>query len=172
MGFEEQLTGGHPNSLGNTVEVVEQVLQDRAKLAELFACYDSQDEVVRLRTSSALKRVVKAQPEWFEPYLEPLVYRISRREQPSTRWSFAEMMLTLEPRLSADQKQSATDTMLEYLSTSDDWIVLMRSAITLSEWCTDREDLRTQLVPLLKTMSHDSRKSVANKAHKLLEKIL
>lgn len=49
--FEEMLTGGHPNSLGRTVEVVDAVLADRARLARLYACYFSDDEVVRLRTS-------------------------------------------------------------------------------------------------------------------------
>ncbi|MFL0711889.1 MAG: hypothetical protein ACJLS2_03810 [Microcella pacifica] len=47
--FESPLTGGHPNSLGNTVSVVDEVLADRALLAELVACYRSEDAVVRLR---------------------------------------------------------------------------------------------------------------------------
>ena len=53
--FEEMLTGGHPNSLGRTVEVVALVLADRDRLGELYACYQSDDAVVRLRTSNALK---------------------------------------------------------------------------------------------------------------------
>jgi hypothetical protein len=40
--FEAMLTGGHPNSLGRTVEVVELVLADRALLGELYACYRSE----------------------------------------------------------------------------------------------------------------------------------
>ena len=62
--FESPLTGGHPNSLGNTVSVVDEVLADRALLAELVACYRSEDAVVRLRVSSAVKRVAQQQPEW------------------------------------------------------------------------------------------------------------
>ena len=42
------LTGGHPNSLGRTIEVVETVLADEARMEELFGCYGSVDEVVRL----------------------------------------------------------------------------------------------------------------------------
>jgi hypothetical protein len=62
--FEAMLAGGHPNSLGRTVEVVDLVLADRDRLAELFQCYFSADEVVRLRVSSAMKRVTIAHPEW------------------------------------------------------------------------------------------------------------
>ena len=55
--FEGMLTGGHHNSLGRTVEVAEQVLAQPNCLEALFSCYNSDDDVVRLRTSSAIKRV-------------------------------------------------------------------------------------------------------------------
>ncbi len=41
--FEAMLTGGHPNSLGRTLEVVDAVLADRSRLTELVACYFSDD---------------------------------------------------------------------------------------------------------------------------------
>lgn len=59
--FDEMLAGGKPNSLGPTVQVVDLVLADRARLGELFDAYGSDDELVRLRVSSALKRVCAAQ---------------------------------------------------------------------------------------------------------------
>ena len=34
--FEDMLTGGHPNSLGRTIEVVDQVLANPTKIEELF----------------------------------------------------------------------------------------------------------------------------------------
>lgn len=55
--FEAMLSGGHPNSLGRTVEVVAKVLERPERFEELFRCYQSDDAVVRLRTSSAMKRV-------------------------------------------------------------------------------------------------------------------
>ena len=54
--FEARLSGGHPNSLGDTVKVVEEVLKQPKRFKELFDCYLSDDEVVRLRTSNAMKR--------------------------------------------------------------------------------------------------------------------
>ncbi|WP_420640681.1 hypothetical protein [Candidatus Leptofilum sp.] len=70
--FELMLKGGHPNSLGRTVVVVEMVLADRARVGELYTCYQSEDAVVRLRTSNALKRISSEQPEWLVPHLERL----------------------------------------------------------------------------------------------------
>ena len=78
--FEVMLTGGHPNSLGNTVEVVDTVLAHSEKLEELYACYFSSDETVRLRTSNALKRVSKERPEWLIPYIDGLLRDVSQIE--------------------------------------------------------------------------------------------
>jgi len=53
MSFEKSLKGGHPNSLGNTLEVVDVVLGNTDKMEDLFLCYQSDEETVRLRTSNA-----------------------------------------------------------------------------------------------------------------------
>ena len=44
MNFEKLLKGGHPNSLGNTLEVVDEVLGNTDKMQDLFLCYQSNDE--------------------------------------------------------------------------------------------------------------------------------
>jgi hypothetical protein len=66
--LEEMLTGGHPNSLGRTLEVVDIVLADQGKLEELYSCY-LEDETVRLRTSNAIKRISREKPDWLVPYI-------------------------------------------------------------------------------------------------------
>ena len=65
--FEDMLTGGHPNSLGRTIEVVDAVLAAPERFEELFNCYQSADEVVRLRVSNAMKRVEAEQHELVGP---------------------------------------------------------------------------------------------------------
>ena len=47
MSFEKSLKGGHPNSLGNTLEVVDLVLGNTDKMEGLFHLYQSDDETVR-----------------------------------------------------------------------------------------------------------------------------
>lgn len=70
--FEAMLTGGHRNSLGKTVEVVDIVLADRTRLADLYDCYFSDDAVVRLRVSSAMKRVAAERPRWIIDLMDRL----------------------------------------------------------------------------------------------------
>lgn len=87
--FEALLTGGHPNSLGRTVEVVDAVLADRVRLAQLYACYFSEDEVVRLRVSSAMKRVTIEHPEWTMEFMDGLQSEVAAIDQASTQWTLA-----------------------------------------------------------------------------------
>lgn len=101
------LSGEYPNSLGRTVEVVERVLQDKMQLEPLFDCYESTDPLVRLRTSNALERICRVQPEWLRPYVDRLIQQVSRIDQASAQWTLATLFLLLEPGMQAAQKQAA-----------------------------------------------------------------
>ena len=162
------LTGGHPNSLGRTLEVVDIILADESKLEELYECYFSEDEVVRLRVSNAMKRVCKAHPEWLEPYIDKLLNEISDINQASTQWTLAQLFQSLESRMNEAQIAKAIEVMKTNLERSDDWIVLNHTMQTLSDWSRKNADLKTWLNPRLEHLSGDERKSVAKRAKKLL----
>ena len=166
--FEKMLTGGHPNSLGRTVEVVEMVFINQERLAELYGCYFSEDEVVRLRTSNAMKRVSKERPAWLVPYLSGLLTDIARLEQASAQWTLANLFETLEPYMTPEQKAGAKEVMKVNLEVYDDWIVLKNTAQILGKWAREDAELKAWLKPHLKRLSGDSRKSVARAAQKQL----
>jgi Trp operon repressor len=105
--FAAMLAGGHPNSLGRTVKVVDVVLGDQARLRELLDCYGSSDEVVRLRTSNALKRVDDVHHEWLLPYLDELIDVVGILDQPSAQWTMAQMFGRFNSELSVHQKKRA-----------------------------------------------------------------
>lgn len=164
--FEEMLTGGHPNSLGHTLEVVEAVLAEPALLEELYQCYFSTDEVVRLRVSNAMKRVCIAHPTWIIPYLDRLIGEISQIKQASTQWTLALLFGMLEMYMTPEQKQNALRVMQFNLETDRDWIVLNNTMQTLTEWAKSDMDLREWLLPHLERLSGDGRKSVVARAKK------
>ena len=166
--FEIMLTGGHHNSLGQTVEVVDLVLSDPKRLKELYDCYFSEDEVVRLRTSSAIKRVSLEHPEWLEPYIDRFIEEIANIDQASTQWTLANLFATLHPRMSRKQKAGAIKVMKRNLANHDDWIVLINTMQTLFDWAKNDSNLKKWLVPHLERLSADKRKSVAGRAKKLL----
>ena len=166
--FETMLTGGHPNSLGRTVEVVDTVLSDPARFDELFACYGSDDEVVRLRTSSAMKRVEAERRDLLVPYIDRFITEIGELDQPSAQWTLAQLFQRLAADLDASQRKGALKIMKRNLANHDDWIVLNTTIETLGEWAGADASLKKWLRPHLERLTGESRKSVAARARKTL----
>ena len=160
------LTGGHPNSLGRTEEVVALVLADKASLQSLFDCYQSDDEVVRLRVSSAFKRVFRAKPDWFPAYIDRFQELIPRLRQPSAEWTLAQLHLELQDLLSREQKANAIRLTKKQLEESKDWIVLIQSINLLEHWAERDKRLRGWLIKRLQVLMNDERKSVSKRARK------
>lgn len=162
--FEDMLTGGHPNSLGRTVEVVDLVLADNARMAELFACYRSTDEVVRLRTSSAMKRVQAARPDLIAPYFDRLIDEIGALDQASAQWTLAILFDVGRDDMTAEQFERAKALVMRNLAEHQDWIVLNTSMDVLTRWAKEDAALRDWLPPHLERLSKDPRKSVSKRA--------
>jgi hypothetical protein len=169
MDFAQRLAGGHPNSLGRTLEVVDAVLQDQTRLPDLLACYTSSDEVVRLRTSNALKRIMLQHPDWVVPFLDHLLFEVAKIEQASTQWTLAIVFGTLKTHMSTSQKAQALHLIQQQLLHHTDWIVLNNAMQTLSEWAKTDAALKKWLEPQLEHHATDPRKSVAARAKKCLK---
>lgn len=164
--FEQMLTGGHPNSLGRTVEVVEAVLTAPQRFGELFDCYESADEVVRLRTSSAMKRVQAERPDLLRPYVDRFIDDVGRLDQASAQWTLAQLFDRMAEDLDASQRERALDVMKRNLEHHRDWIVLNTTMDTLTAWSADDAALHAWLLPQLERLTDDSRRSVSSRARK------
>jgi len=164
--LEKRLSGGHPNSLGNTVEIVEEVLGHTEKFNELFECYFSKDEVVRLRVSNAMKRIAKANKLILLPYLDRFLNEIAQIDQASAQWTLSQLFELFEKDLNPQQKEKALNIMKNNLVHHQDWIVLNQTMNTLAKWAKKDEELKAWLKPHLERLSNDSRKSVAKTANK------
>jgi len=167
--FETQLSGGHPNSLGNTVAVVDTVLANHECFDELFHCYFSDDEVVRLRVSNAMKRICKVEKQLLLPYINRFLNEIATIDQASTQWTLSQLFLQLEKELTEDQKQQAQNIMKNNLAHHNDWIVLCQTMETLGKWAKTDPSLREWLHLQLTRLKGDVRNSVSKKAAKVLD---
>jgi hypothetical protein len=169
--FEAMLTGGHPNSLRRTIEVVDLVIADRARLQELVHCYRSDNETVRLRTSNALCRVEEIEHEWLIPHLDELINDVGNLDQASAQWTLAKLFFRYTNDLSKTQKDEAL-LILKRNIEHNDWIVLIKTLETLVAWAKDATafgttpELTLWLRPHVDRLIADSRKSVARNAEK------
>ncbi len=163
--YEAMLTGGHPNSLGRTIEVVDDVLQNRYRVRALLDCYDSENEVVRLRTSNAVKRVEEHQHDWLTEHLDELIDKVGALDQASAQWTLAHLFSRFTNDMSADQFKRALAVLKRNIQ-HHDWIVLIQTLDTLSEWAANDASLRKWLKPHVERLASDPRKSVAARASK------
>ncbi|MCH2080832.1 MAG: hypothetical protein MK226_00510 [Saprospiraceae bacterium] len=165
--FEDRLKGGHPNSLGNTVEVVEEVLAEPSYFNELFECYFSDDEVVRLRVSNAMKRICRAEKPILVPYIDRLLDEISQIDQASTKWTLANLFALLQKDMTTEHLAKAKTIMKDNLAHHNDWIVLNNTMETLGTWAKKDEELKKWIIPHLERLEKDERKSVRKRAKKI-----
>lgn len=166
------LAGGHPNSLGRTVEVVDLVLADRTRMRELYECYRNDDEVVRLRVSNALKRVTCEHPEWTYDFIEGLHGEVAEIDQASTKWTLALLFDAMRDLLDDKQSRRAVEVMQRNLATSNDWIVLTTTMKVLGSWAHDDPVLAAWLRPHAERLRDDPRRSVASQARRLAESLV
>ncbi|MEL6538296.1 MAG: hypothetical protein AAFQ98_22945 [Bacteroidota bacterium] len=144
--MQQRLQGGHPNSLGNTIEIVEEVLANPGEaLNDFFHLYFSTDEVVRLRVSNGMKRIAAANKSLLIPYLDRLLTDIATIDQASTQWTLAQLFKTYEKELTPEQKDKATAIMKQNVAGHSDWIVLAQTMETLGKWAKKDASLRSWL---------------------------
>lgn len=167
--FEAMLTGGHPNSLGRTIEVVDTVLEDDGRMEELFLCYRSADEVVRLRVSNAMRRVQAERPDLIALYVDRLIDEIGALDQPSAQWTLPKLSEGAAAGMTPDQHARAEALVKRNLAGHDDWIVLNNSIEYLGARAKSDETLLAWLRPHLVRLSEDGRKSVAGRAKKWMK---
>lgn len=166
--FEDMLTGGHPNALGRTVEVVETVLRTPDRFDELFACYGSADEVVRLRVSNAMKRIEAERRDLLVPYIDRFIGEIDALDQASAQWTLAQVFDRLSGDLTSGQRAGALAILKRNLAEHSDWIVLNFTMETLTNWAAEDAGLAVWLRPHLERIADDPRKSVKKRAVKFL----
>lgn len=169
------LRGGHPNSLGRTVEVVEAVLAEPARMAELLAAYHDEDPVVRLRVSSAFKRVQKGDHalmmQHLDAFLDHVIELPHLGAQPSAQWTVAQICLAVTKDLNPAQYDRAKGHLMANLESMNDWIVLAQTMETLSQWAVKDMALAAWLKPRLELRIEDPRPSVNKKAGKALQRV-
>ena len=169
--FEDMLTGGHPNSLGRTIEVVDLVLANPARFDALFATYSSADAVVRLRVSNAMRRVEAERHDLLVPYIDRFIEKIGALDQASAQWTLAVLFDKLRDDMTPAQKAAAQAILQRNLAEHHDWIVLNNTMETLTHWAEEDTDRKAFLVPHLKRLEQDGRKSVMARASKFLARL-
>ena len=169
MSFEKSLKGGHPNFLGNNLEVVDAVLGKTDKMEDLFLCYQSDDETVRLRTSNAFKRIFRANPDLFKKWKKRFIKEVAEIDQPSAKWTTIQIFHELFDQLDDEEKTQSFEICLRYLRNEEDWIVINQSLNFMRNHLEWFDFIDPEMLKLMNLFVDDERKSVSKNAEKLIK---
>lgn len=169
--FVEMLhTGGHANSLGRVDDVIAIVLQDHARLEELYNSLFDDDAWVRMRAADALEKVCRQHPKWLVPYIDKIARDLAASPQPSLQWHIAQIYRQVE--LTATQRQFAIKWLKGLLSRTEvDWIVAANAMETLAHFCREGYVPVHELTQQVKIQQHHKSPAVVKRATKLLHEI-
>ena len=98
------------------------VLGNRDKMEDLFLCYQSDDEIVRLRTSNAFKRIFRAKPDLFNKWKQRFIKEVAEIDQPSAKWTTIQVLNELFDQLDEKEKTQSVEICLRYLRNEKDWL--------------------------------------------------
>jgi hypothetical protein len=161
------MEGGHANSLGRSAEVMDTVLEDKSRLAELYECICHDDAWVRMRAIDSIEKVCRVHPDWISPYIDKMLSELTKSTQASILWHLAQIFG--EVVLDDNQKEQAIKWLETLLSSKDvDWIVSANSMKTLSQFTRDDFFPTSRLVSLLKVQKGHKSNAVKKRANKLL----
>jgi hypothetical protein len=166
--FERILQGGDRRSIGNSNQVVAQVLRQPARFAELIHCLWSPEPVVRMRAADAAEKVSLTQPHLLAPFQPELFALAAQTKQPELRWHLALMIPRL--RLSAGQRDAIADVFRTYL---DDRSSLVKTCAlqALFDLSRGSPDAETEVGALLERVCRTGTPAMKARARNLLKQL-
>ena len=162
-----KLEGDDRRSIGNSDQVVEEVLNDPSLFDLLFPGMLSGDPLIRMRSADAVEKITERHPEHLQPYKETLIEEVAKIDQQEVRWHVAQML----PRLDLDKEEltSAIQILLDYLH-DESRIVKTFSLQALADFAEGDAGLRDQVITLLEDAIRTGSPAVRSRAQKLLKR--
>ena len=118
-----------------------------------------------------MRRVQSEKPDLIIPYIDRLINEIGVLDQPSAQWTLPKLFEGAEKEMSKVQKSKALALVKRNLAEHNDWIVLNNSIEYLARLAETDAKLHEWVVPHLKRLASDPRKSVSKRATKSLDNL-
>lgn len=164
----EELAGGDRRSIGRSDWVVQEVLDNAALFGALFAGLSHEDPLIRMRAADAMEKITVRRPEWLKPYKKRLLVLAALTDQQELRWHIAQML----PRLALTRREEyqAVEVLRRYLDDPSS-IVRTFSLQALADLSTHDQDLRAEVISLLRSVLRTGTPAMKSRARKLLKRL-
>ncbi|HSQ21044.1 MAG TPA: HEAT repeat domain-containing protein [Blastocatellia bacterium] len=164
----KMLAGGDRRSIGRSDSVVAEVLNNPSLFGALFAGLSHDDPLIRMRAADAIEKITVRRPEWLKPYRKRLLALASITDQQEVRWHVAQMLPRLA--LTRTEEYKAVEVLRRYLDDPSS-IVRTFSLQALTELSDHDENLRDEVISLLRSALRTGTPAMKSRARRLLKRI-
>ena len=161
-----KLAGGDRRSVGRTDEVVDDVLADPARVAELFDGLDGDDPIIRMRAADAIEKASRRQPALLGPYKARVLHHLATAAQPEVQWHTAQMAVRLA--LSDEEVASAVARLKHLFAESASRIARANAIDALAQLADTRPSLKAEVKRLVAAALASETPAVSARARKVV----
>ncbi len=164
----EKLSGGDFRSIGNSNEVVEDVLNNPVLFDAVFKAMLNEDPLVRMRAADAVEKITREHPEYLQPYKTDLVKHVAALKQQEVRWHAAQMIPRLV--LNEEERRDSAEILFGYLE-DDSKIVQTNALQALVDLSAGDAVLHQKVIKVIEKLTKTGSAAVKNRALKLLKEL-
>lgn len=168
MDFEVELKAGKPNSLGNTLKVVKFVEGHPASFKTLTRLLLHRDPIIAMRAMNAVKRLIRADHEFFFDHKRDFLYSFSKSKASVVRLGLITIYFDFGKHLTEVESSKVKTLTLSWMKEASDWMVLVQGLKLLERLATKDKALQKDLLKLARSLVKDERKAVSGKALKVV----
>lgn len=162
------LRGNDRRSIGRSNQVVQLVLREPRRFAELIKCLWNDDPLVAMRAADAAEKVTAVKPGLLQPYKAELLGLLAEAEQIELCWHLALMIPRL--LLTRAERQRAAAALQRYLEDRSS-IVRTFALQGLADLARSDVGLQSQVKELLEKSARTGTAAMKARARKLLKEL-
>jgi len=168
LDFASELAVGKPNSLGNTLKIVKIIESDPKKFPQLLKLLLHKDSLVAMRAMNGIKRLMRADKDFFDPQKELLIKVYSKTKHNVVKLGLITLYFDFIKEFSSSELKRVKSLTLKWVGESEDWMILAQGLKLLEKLARIDPRIKPEVIAVAKRLQEDSRKAVATKAKKVL----
>lgn len=165
----EKLKGGDLRSIGESKQVVKDILKNPKLFKEVFEGMLNEDSLIRMRSADVIEKVSSQHPEYLQPFKNRLINEVSGVNQQEVRWHLAQMFSYL--KLNKEERERIAKMLLSWTDSEKSNIVKAFSMLTLANFAEQDEKLKAILIKKFEAMMKTGSPAIVSKGRKLLKQL-
>ncbi len=164
----KKLSGGTRRSLGQTNEIVVEVLNNPRVFPQLVAALTSDDEVLRMRAADAIEKITDERPDLLQRFKKKFLAVANRTDQQEVRWHAAQILPRL--KLTTIERAVVVEILFDYLRDKSS-IVKTFAMQALADLAARDPQLQSKIRPLLEELTQIGTPAMRARGRKLLHQL-